>query len=172
VPAHPLRVLVVEDNPDGAETLAAFLRLIGHAARVAPDGPAGLAMAQAEAPDAVLLDIGLPRIDGFEVARRLRSLGLPRRPLLIAVTGYGTEEDRRRGREAGIDLHLLKPADPEELAEALERHARASAQPGAGTDPPPRPPAPAFDCDDAGRVTPSMPRAVSGESASRPAGGL
>jgi PAS domain S-box-containing protein len=105
------RVLVVDDNLDAAESLAMLLRLEKHTVHTAHDGPAALLEAEAFRPEVVLLDIGLPRMDGYEVARRLREeLGL-KAALLVAVTGYGQEEDRRRSEEAGFDAHLTKPAD-------------------------------------------------------------
>jgi CheY-like chemotaxis protein len=104
-------VLIVDDNTDAAESLAMLLRSAGHQVHTAHDGPAALKTAEAIRPDAVLLDIGLPRMDGYEVARRLRAqLGL-KEVLLVAVTGYGQEEDRRRVEQAGFDAYLVKPAD-------------------------------------------------------------
>ena len=119
--APGLRVLVVEDNPDAAESLALVLRAYGDDVRIAADGPAALALAQAEAPDAMLLNLGLPGMDGYEVARRLRQLPLPKRPLLVAVSGYGGAQDLIRCREAGIDLHFVKPANPAELQAVLRK---------------------------------------------------
>jgi CheY-like chemotaxis protein len=116
----PLSVLVVEDRPDAAESLAA-LRLDGHEVRVAHDGPSALEQAGRSPPDAVLLDIGLPGVDGWHVAERLRATAGERRPLLVAVTGYGGRADRDRSERAGIDLHLAKPADPGVLLEMLRR---------------------------------------------------
>ncbi len=118
-PATPLRILIVEDQPDTAASLAILLRLGGHEVEVAADGHAALQKAEAEEPDVVLLDIGLRGMDGYEVAKRLRSGQTGKRPVLIAVTGYGREEDRRRCAEAGIHLHMLKPADPEVLLRLL-----------------------------------------------------
>ena len=115
-----MRVLVVEDHADSAETLAVLLRLHGHEVDVAPDGPTALRIAAQNPPDVALLDIGLPRMDGFEVARRLQERP-GKKPLLVAVTGYGQEEDHRRSEQAGIDLHLLKPVDPEQLEKLLAR---------------------------------------------------
>lgn len=119
-----LRVLVVEDDADFAGILAILLGIYGHEARVAANGPAALKEARERPPDVVLLDIGLPRMDGYEVARRLAELGGEKRPLLIAVTGYGREADRRRSAEAGIDLHLVKPVDPVVLQKVLSRFER------------------------------------------------
>jgi two-component system CheB/CheR fusion protein len=90
---------------------------------VAPDGPAVLSTAQVQGPDVILLDIGLPKMNGYEVARRLRALA--KRPFLLAVSGYGGDEHRQRCAEAGIDLVLLKPADPEKLRQILD-YLRAS----------------------------------------------
>ena len=105
------RVLVVDDSADAARSLALLLAAQGHAVRTAHDGLAALEAARAFQPEVVLLDIGLPRMDGYEVARRLRGQAGFERTLLVALTGYGQEEDRRRTREAGFDAHLVKPAD-------------------------------------------------------------
>ena len=105
------KVLVVDDNVDGAESLALLLRLDGHEVRLAHDGPSALAAAPAFRPEVILLDIGLPGgMDGYQVARRLRQLPGLGEAFLVALTGYGQEEDRRRSREAGCDAHLVKPA--------------------------------------------------------------
>jgi CheY-like chemotaxis protein len=121
-------VLVVDDNTDAAESCALLLRLDGHEVRVAPDGPLALQAARDFAPDAALLDLGLPGMDGFEVARRLRALPQTGRALLVAMTGWGQEEDRRRSREAGFDHHLTKPAPPEEIQQLLRRPAASEGQ--------------------------------------------
>ncbi len=107
----PRRVLVVEDNADSAAALAELLRLWGHEVRVAHDGHAGVAEARAFAPDLVLLDIGLPGMDGYEVARALRADPAFASTRLVALTGYGQERDQLRSREAGIDRHVTKPID-------------------------------------------------------------
>jgi signal transduction histidine kinase len=110
--ARPVRVLVVEDNLDAAESLATLLRLWGHEVRVVHDGLDALDAARAYQPEVVLLDIGLPGLDGYQVAERLRSeVGLDH-ALLVAMTGYGQPEDRRRSREAGIQHHFVKPVEP------------------------------------------------------------
>ncbi len=118
-PAPPAsrRVLVVDDNADSAESLAMILSLRGHEARTALDGPQALAVAREFRPAVVMLDIGLPGMDGYEVARRLRSEhdGI----LLVALTGYGQDEDRRRSKEAGFDHHLVKPVDFAVLQEVM-----------------------------------------------------
>jgi PAS domain S-box-containing protein len=107
----PRHILVVDDNKDAAESLAVLLRLVGHDVRMAHSGPAALDAAQKRAPDVVLLDIGLPKMDGLEVARRLRQdLGLTN-VLLVALTGYGQEDIRNRTQEAGFNAHLVKPVD-------------------------------------------------------------
>jgi signal transduction histidine kinase/DNA-binding response OmpR family regulator len=110
------RVLVVDDNRDAADSLALLLRLAGHEVCVAHDGPTAVALAADFGPQLVLLDIGLPGMDGYAVARRLRAQPNAHKTLLVALTGYGQEEDVRRSREAGFDHHLVKPADPEALA--------------------------------------------------------
>jgi len=106
-----LRVLVVDDNRDAAESLGVLLELMGHSVQVVNDGLDALRIVEMEAPDLVLLDIGMPGMDGYEVARRLREL--PARGLMhvVALTGYGQEADRRRSTEAGFDAHLVKPVD-------------------------------------------------------------
>jgi two-component system CheB/CheR fusion protein len=115
------RLLVVDDNVDGAESLAVLLRLDGHEVRTAYDGPSALAAAAVHRPEAVLLDIGLPKgMDGYEVARRLRRQQGLEGVLLVAVTGYGQDEDRRRTREAGFDAHLVKPVELEEIRQQLK----------------------------------------------------
>ena len=108
------QVLIVEDNRDGRETLHALLQLMGHQVDTAADGIEGLAKALALRPEIVLLDIGLPGMDGYELARRLRaSLGPD--TVLVACTAYGRPEDRWRAFEAGFDGHLVKPFDLEAL---------------------------------------------------------
>jgi len=116
-----LRVLVAEDNEDSAETMAMLLRLYGHQVEVASDGPRALEAVKASQPDVVLLDIGLPKLDGWQVAKQIREQGNGSRPFLIAISGYGTEADKLRSEEAGIDVHLVKPVDPIELKNILKR---------------------------------------------------
>ncbi len=106
-----LRVLVVDDNVDAADTLAALLEMGGHATRVANDGVHAIEIARAFRPQVVFLDIGLPGMNGYEVARRLRGTPGMERGILVALTGWGTREDRARSTEAGFDHHLTKPAD-------------------------------------------------------------
>jgi PAS domain S-box-containing protein len=107
----PRRILVVDDSADAADSLAMMLRLDGHDVRVARDGPRALELAAADPPDVALLDIGMPGMDGYEVARRFRADPALRDVLLVAVTGWGQEDDRRRTREAGFDHHLVKPVE-------------------------------------------------------------
>jgi CheY-like chemotaxis protein len=117
----PRRILVVDDNIDAATSLAMLLQLDGHDTRVAHSGAEALAAATGFAPHFVLLDIGLPDLSGYEVARRLRSLpGLEPTPRLIALTGWGQAEDRARSREAGFEVHLVKPVDPADLGAVLD----------------------------------------------------
>jgi two-component system CheB/CheR fusion protein len=133
--AHAHRILVVDDNDDAATSLQMLLEQWGHEVSTASDGPSALRMARQFRPDVVLLDIGLPHMDGYEVARRLRTEaegiasggteegpanGEDRKVQLIAVTGYGQEEDRRRGRSAGFDHHFVKPVDLAALRRLLE----------------------------------------------------
>ena len=111
-PARGLRVLVVEDNVDAAESLAALLRLWGHDVRVVHDGLKAIDEARRQHPEVVLLDIGLPGLDGYQVAKRLREDAELDGALLVAMTGYGQPDDRRRSREAGIHHHFVKPVEP------------------------------------------------------------
>jgi CheY-like chemotaxis protein/anti-sigma regulatory factor (Ser/Thr protein kinase) len=114
------RVVIIEDNADAAEALAVYLQRIGHDVTVARDGRSGLDAVQRHRPHAIICDIGLPELDGYEVARRLLAQGLPTRCVLIAVTGYGDVVDRARTRAAGFSHHLTKPADPATLARLVE----------------------------------------------------
>jgi CheY-like chemotaxis protein len=108
---NAVRVLVVDDNVHAAQSLSTVLKLWGHNVDVAHDGPDGLQRAQNYQPDAILLDIGLPRLDGYGVARRLRELPGLADTLLIALTGYGEDEDRQRALDSGFDHHMIKPVD-------------------------------------------------------------
>jgi len=127
--APPQRVLVVDDNVDSATSLTLLLQTMGFEADSAHDGVEALEAVERLAPDTVLLDIGLPRLNGYEVARRVRERG--GRQLLIALTGWGQEEDRERARAAGFDHHLVKPVDLEQLSRILQANPQAAAQPAA-----------------------------------------
>jgi two-component system CheB/CheR fusion protein len=105
------RVLIVEDNADAAESMLLLLELLGHHVRVAGDGPSALEAARANPPDVMLVDIGLPGMDGYELARHVRQDEHLRRVILVALTGYGREEDRQQAFAAGFDYHLVKPVD-------------------------------------------------------------
>ncbi len=122
-PVPRLRILVVDDSQESAWTLAELLRLWGHDADVAYDGPSTLDAVAAQSPDLVLLDIALPGMGGYEVARRLRKLPAGEKMRLVAVTGFGQEEDRHRAHEAGFDEHVTKPVSPDALRALLARAA-------------------------------------------------
>jgi signal transduction histidine kinase/ActR/RegA family two-component response regulator len=119
--ARTLRVLVVDDNQDATESLAMLLRMVGYAVRTAFDGEGALAAAAAFHPDVIVLDIGLPGMTGYEVAHRLRGQPDTAATTLIALTGWGQEQDRRLSRAAGFDHHVTKPGHPDELVKILER---------------------------------------------------
>jgi CheY-like chemotaxis protein len=116
---QPLRILVVEDNRDTAESLRLLLGLYGYDVAVAYSGPDGIRAAERYRPDVVLCDIGLPGLDGYGVARKLRGNPATARARLIAVTAYGQDEDRRRSHEAGFEQHLVKPVDLNALLRVL-----------------------------------------------------
>lgn len=120
-PAPPAcRVLVVDDNRDAAQSVASFFELSGHDVRTAADGGEALVAADLFAPDVVVLDIGLPVLDGYEVARRLRQTPVGKAALLLALTGYGQREDRQNAEAAGFDHHFVKPADPMVLLNCID----------------------------------------------------
>jgi Response regulator containing a CheY-like receiver domain and an HD-GYP domain len=112
--------LIVDDNRDSAESLAMLMRVRGHEVRTAYDGRQGLSVAEEYHPGVVILDIGLPGLDGYAVARALRAQADFRNALLIALTGYGAEEDRRACYRSGFDAHLVKPVDLVPLLGLLE----------------------------------------------------
>ena len=119
-------ILIVDDNIDAANTLAMLLRGRGHRVHTVNDGPAALAWLRAHVPEMILLDIGMPVIDGYEVARQIREQPAFRDVLLIALTGWGQAEDRRQSAEVGFDHHLVKPVDLAAVEELLE-HAKSGA---------------------------------------------
>jgi len=128
VTSERLHILVVDDNEDAATMLTLYLRKQGHVIRVAHDGPSALRAVAELVPDVALLDLGLPVMDGYELARRLREAYGHERLRLVAVTGYGQDKDRDQSREAGFDLHLVKPVDRNLLKVALGRVAAERAQ--------------------------------------------
>ena len=113
-------VLLIEDNADARAALAALLELEGCVVETAADGQSGIEIVRAKRPDVALVDIGLPGIDGYEVAQRIRGLGAPQ-PFMVALTGYSRPEDRKRAADAGFDTHLVKPVDPTALAQLVSR---------------------------------------------------
>jgi CheY-like chemotaxis protein len=118
-PKSSLRILVVDDHRDAAYSLAKLLRLMGNDTRTAYDGQEGVAVAAEFRPDVMLLDIGLPKLNGYEACRRIREQPWGKQVVLVAVTGWGQEDDRRRSREAEFDHHMVKPVDPDELMKLL-----------------------------------------------------
>lgn len=115
MPVPGKRVLLVDDNEDARELLAGLLELQGYQIEAACDAPGALEIAERFLPQVVVLDLGLPDVDGWELARRLRQLDGLAKVRIVALTGYGSERDRERSREAGIDVHLLKPVEISQL---------------------------------------------------------
>jgi CheY-like chemotaxis protein len=113
------RILVVDDNHDSALSLAMMLSIMGHETRTAHDGESALVIAESFLPDVVLLDIGLPKLNGYEVAQRIRENAWGHSMFLIAVTGWGQEEDRQRSSEVGLNVHMVKPVEPAALERLL-----------------------------------------------------
>ncbi|MEJ7602284.1 MAG: response regulator [Kofleriaceae bacterium] len=114
------KVLIVDDNEDTAELLAITLQRLGYTTRTAHDGPAALTALQTFRPDLALLDIGLPGMDGYELARQMRQIPAIATPRLVAITGYGQESDRQRAHDAGFDAHLVKPVSLAKLRAVLD----------------------------------------------------
>ena len=133
--AKSCRVLVVDDSVDAAQTVAMLLDMSGHECRMAHGGPSALEAALAWQPEVVLLDIGLPGLSGFEVARQMRQQPLLKNVVLVALTGYGLEADRQRSQEAGFDHHLVKPADFDEIEKILASVSTGLGQSGGGNAP-------------------------------------
>jgi PAS domain S-box-containing protein len=117
----PKKILVVDDNVDAAEAMSMLLTIIGHETRVAHDGPEALDAVRSYGPDVVLLDLGLPGMTGFEVCENIRKMDVTTPPLVVALTGWGQDSDRKKSREAGFDHHLVKPVDYDALADLLAR---------------------------------------------------
>ena len=113
------RILVADDNNDALESLATLLQLSGHEVYTASNGAVALESAEQHRPEVALLDIGMPKLDGYEVARRIRAQPWGQRITLVALTGWGQDSDRRRSQEAGFDSHLVKPLDLDKLTELL-----------------------------------------------------
>ena len=113
------RILVVDDNHDSALSLAMMLSIMGHETRTAHDGESAVATAESFLPEVVLLDIGLPKLNGYEVAQRIREQSWGASMFLIAVTGWGQEEDRQRSSEVGLNVHMVKPVEPAALEKLL-----------------------------------------------------
>jgi CheY-like chemotaxis protein len=133
----PLRVLVVDDWPDTIESMATLLRLWGHDVRTARDGPEALGVAAAYHPDVALVDVGLPGMDGYEVARHLREDPGLEQTFVVSVSGYGQEAEFQRSRESGCAVHLLKPVDPDGLERLLLSRREAGQQKEIPPDPTP-----------------------------------
>jgi two-component system CheB/CheR fusion protein len=126
--ARGRRILIVEDNADARETLCLLLEGDGHEVRAVGDGARGLAEARAFVPEIALLDLGLPGLDGYSVAKELRSLEQCSGMLLVAISGYGQPQDRAKSKAAGFDEHLVKPVDPQRLREFLGQWGRSPAR--------------------------------------------
>jgi CheY-like chemotaxis protein len=125
----PRKILVADDNRDAANTLAMLMRLAGHEVCTAHSGKAALTLASRFHPEIALLDIGMPDLDGYEVAKQIRETDWGRNVRLVALTGWGQEDDKRRARAAGFDRHLTKPADPRDLDELLSSSPSLRANP-------------------------------------------
>ena len=125
-------ILVVDDNRDAAESMAVLLRMAGYVVHIAYDGPTALEAVQSIRPRVVLLDLGLPGLDGFQVAERIRAMPDGARILLIAISGYGQDEHRRRARQTGFDQHFVKPIDPVAITELLAEDRRSDSRPASG----------------------------------------
>jgi CheY-like chemotaxis protein len=114
-----LHVLVVDDDQDTAASCSMLLRLCGHDVEVAVDGPSALHAARINHPDVVLLDLAMPKMDGWAVAQQIRQHRNGKRPWIVVISGYGSKADRLHSHESGIDLHLIKPVDPTDLVDLL-----------------------------------------------------
>jgi CheY-like chemotaxis protein len=123
-PCAKLHILLVEDDPDVAESTSLILEYFGHQVAMAPNGAAALAAAQIQKPDIVLLDIRMPKMDGCELARQLRDLFQDKTPVLIGISGYGGADLEERCAAAGIDILLMKPVDPEHLRRLLQQQSK------------------------------------------------
>jgi CheY-like chemotaxis protein len=115
-----LGILVVDDNKDAVEMLTLLLETMGHAVHAAFDGRQAITAAAEHSPDLILLDIGLPELDGYEACRRIRAQGADRPPIIVAVTGWGLDQDKQRARDAGFDRHVTKPIDVAALRSLID----------------------------------------------------
>ena len=113
------RILVVDDNPDSASSLATLLGISGYQTSIAKDGLEAVVAAESFQPDVVLLDLGLPKLSGVDAARRIREQPWGKEMLLIALTGWGQEDDRKRSKDAGFDAHVVKPVDHDTLMDVI-----------------------------------------------------
>lgn len=119
-PSQPnLRILIVDDNRDGADSLAMMLKMFGNETKTAYDGEQAVELCMNYEPDVLLLDLGLPKLNGYDACRQIRQQSSRKPPVIIAQTGWGQEEDRQRTREAGFDYHMVKPIDPAALMSLL-----------------------------------------------------
>jgi CheY-like chemotaxis protein len=114
------RVIVADDNADAATSLTMLLELLGYEVQAVHDGLQAVEATRVFAPDLIFMDIGMPRLDGFEATRRIRALDLMRQPVVVALTGWGQEDDRERSRAAGIDHHLVKPIELDAIRALIE----------------------------------------------------
>jgi CheY-like chemotaxis protein len=121
------RILIADDNPDVLESFEVMLRMLGHEVQTAADGVEVLAKAAEFRPEVVVLDIGMPKLDGLETARRLRQQPWGRNVVLIAVTGWGNEKDKRHSAEAGFNIHLVKPVDAMTVLQHLDKSDQSKA---------------------------------------------
>jgi CheY-like chemotaxis protein len=121
-----LRILIADDNVDAADTLAALLQVMGHEVQTVHDGEAAVAAAAQFTPQVVILDIGMPRMNGYEACRRIRAQPHEKRPMLVALTGWGQEQDLAQSQAAGFDWHLVKPIEAEALEKLLEAQVRGT----------------------------------------------
>jgi CheY-like chemotaxis protein len=131
--ASPSRIVVVEDNEDAREMLKTLLTLAGHEVHAAGDGLRGIELTERTSPQVVFVDVGLPGVDGYEVARRLRAAPAAKAAFLVALTGYGQPEDRRRALEAGFDAHVVKPIDPGRLSDVIASAQRSRVEERSGS---------------------------------------
>lgn len=129
-PTRRHRVVVADDGRDSADSMAMLLTVMGHDVRVAYDGQEAIDVAETFRPHVMILDVGMPKLDGYEAARRVREQSWGREVLLVAMTGWGREDDHRRSEESGFDRHFTKPADMSEIQQVLAAFEGAAPSPG------------------------------------------